>query len=259
MKRLSIGLLKCDSFIPEIKSKFGDIDVQFKNLLNCNTLQTTVDLNVFECVQNKFPIKDDIMKGRYNGFIITGSRSSVNDDTEWTHTLQDYIRLFNQNNIKTVGICYGHQSIAKALGGEVTTNSKGWQVSDHTFKVNQGLLNSKYQSLFNNGSGGGGLLDLQSLNIICLNKQIVSKLPTQTQLDVFGSNESSDNQAAINSNFLSFQGHPEFTPEVIKALILSRRGIIPDDVIDDGVKRADNSKIDQSVYANAIISFITSK
>ncbi|KYR00987.1 glutamine amidotransferase class-I domain-containing protein [Tieghemostelium lacteum] len=256
MKRLNLGLLKCDSFIPEIKKEYGDIDIQFKNLLNANTLNTKVDLSVFELVEDEFPLKEDILKGnRYHGFVISGSRSSVNDDKPWIHKLKEYIKFFNENKIKTVGICFGHQAIASALpGGSVISNDKGWQVSDHQFSMNTSQCKDikfleNYNQLYNNSYS-----IQENKNIICLNKQIVSSVPDGFK--VLASNELCDNHMMIkDKQFLSFQGHPEFTPNLIKSLILSRRGIIPDLVIEDGVERANNSKIQQDLYPNLIISF----
>ncbi|KAF2078522.1 hypothetical protein CYY_000147 [Polysphondylium violaceum] len=255
-KTLRIGLLKCDTFIPEVRNKFGDIDVQFRNLLNQNTINANVDLNVFEIAsENRFPDKKDITSNHYNGFIITGSRSSVNDDNEWTNTLKDYIRFFSNNNIKTVGICFGHQAIATALGGEVTMNDKGWMVSDHSFKIKDSLQsNNNYSKIHKSLSPK----DDSTINIICSNKQIVSKIPQG--FEIIGGSDICPNHSMIKDNqFLSFQGHPEYTPNLIKTIIQTRRGLIPDDVIEDGIKRADNSKIDQSTYANTILNFFLNK
>ena len=35
-----------------------------------------------------------------------------------------------------VGICFGHQIIAKALGGVVSKSDKGWGVGIHTYELN---------------------------------------------------------------------------------------------------------------------------
>lgn len=60
-------------------------------------------------------------------FIITGSRFSVNDKLEWIGKLECFIReLWERRKGKLLGICFGHQIIAKALGGVVARNPKGW-------------------------------------------------------------------------------------------------------------------------------------
>ncbi|EFA78711.1 ubiquitin-protein ligase [Heterostelium album PN500] len=244
MKRLSIALLKCDKFVPELQSKFGDIDVQFTNLLKKNKL-ATVDLSVYEVTDSKFPKWDDVVTNKYNGFIISGSRHSVNDNVEWTNALKDYVRMLDTNNIKTVGVCFGHQMIASALGGTVSGNPKGWQVSDRDYLINPTILT------------GYGLLPGAKetelvVDIMCMNKEMVTQKPKD--LICYGGNEICANQGMINSNFLTFQGHPEYTPELIKEVLNLRKGIIPDDVIAEGIKRANESQIDYEWYSNLIIN-----
>ncbi|KAM9952916.1 hypothetical protein ACTFIW_006256 [Dictyostelium discoideum] len=261
IKSLRIGLLKCDSFIPDIKNKFGDIDNQFKNLLNSNTKSMNIDLSVFEVANDQFPSKEDCLdKQKFQGFIISGSKSSVNDDKDWIKKLKEYIQFFSENNVKTIGVCFGHQAIATALGGKVSLNPKGWTVSDYKINyINDSNFHKENPLIFND-------IIKQSpqeqqppyLNIICINKEIVTEIPKDFK--IFAKNERSDNQAMYFKNqFYSFQGHPEYTPELIKATILSRRGIIPDDIIDDGVNRANNSNIDRSAFANGMIDFFIQK
>ncbi|GAM28730.1 hypothetical protein SAMD00019534_119060 [Acytostelium subglobosum LB1] len=252
MKRLTIGLLKCDKFIPEIKNKFGDIDVQFVNLLKLNKLGVSVDLSVFEVTESKFPKWDDVMSNRYNGFIISGSRSSVNDDNEWIPVLKDHIKLFEANNIKTVGVCFGHQAVASALGGTVDTNPKGWQVSDHDYVINPSVLRSYGLGLSQQQQDQDNNNQMIS-DIICLNKQIVTKKPQE--LLCYGGNEMCNNHGMINRTFLTLQGHPEYTPALIKEVLLTRKGVIPDDVIADGIKRAEQSKVNQEWFSNLIVSW----
>ncbi|KAM9982584.1 hypothetical protein ACTFIZ_007130 [Dictyostelium cf. discoideum] len=259
IKSLRIGLLKCDSFIPDIKNKFGDIDTQFKNLLNNNTKSIDVDLSVFEVANDQFPSKEDCLdKQKFQGFIISGSKSSVNDDKDWIKKLKEYIQFFSENNVKTIGVCFGHQAIATALGGKVSLNPKGWTVSDYKINyINDSNFHKENPLVFND------IIKQQPqqsphLNIICINKEIVTEIPKDFK--IFANNERSHNQAMYFKNqFYSFQGHPEYTPELIKATILSRRGIIPDEIIDDGIERANNSNIDRSSFANGMIDFFIEK
>ncbi|KAK5582921.1 hypothetical protein RB653_004510 [Dictyostelium firmibasis] len=265
-KSLRIGLLKCDSFVPDIKNKFGDIDTQFKNLLNSNTKSMDIDLSVFEVANDQFPSKEECLdRQKFQGFIISGSKSSVNDDKDWIKKLKEYIRFFSENNVKTIGVCFGHQAIATALGGKVSLNPKGWTVSDYRIDyINDSNFDKENPLVFNDIVKQQQKQQQQSssssshLNIICINKEIVTDIPKDFK--IFAKNERSDNQAMYFKNqFYSFQGHPEYTPELIKATILSRRGIIPDDVIEDGVNRANNSNIDKSTFANGMIDFFVEK
>ena len=62
------------------------------------------------------------------GFIITGSHAMVTDELGWSVALEKYIRRIVSDNIPLLGICYGHQLIAKALGGKSDYNPKGKEI-----------------------------------------------------------------------------------------------------------------------------------
>ncbi len=65
---------------------------------------------------------------QYDGFVVSGSPSSVNDPDAWVIAMLDYIRQVFSAGKPMVGICYGHQAIAKALGGEVSWSPLGWSI-----------------------------------------------------------------------------------------------------------------------------------
>uniref|UniRef100_A0A7S2ZR61 Glutamine amidotransferase domain-containing protein n=1 Tax=Rhodosorus marinus TaxID=101924 RepID=A0A7S2ZR61_9RHOD len=58
---------------------------------------------------------------RYRGVIITGSGRSANDDLEWIEKISEMIRaIVRQEKTRLVAICFGHQLVARALGGRVS-------------------------------------------------------------------------------------------------------------------------------------------
>lgn len=61
----------------------------------------------------------------YDGFIITGSPASVHDEEPWVHRLMQVIRDIRAADLPLFGACFGHQAIAKALGGRVGKNPGG--------------------------------------------------------------------------------------------------------------------------------------
>jgi GMP synthase-like glutamine amidotransferase len=62
----------------------------------------------------------------FDGYVIGGSPASANGDETWIATLMDFIRKLDVAKIPTVGVCFGHQVIARALGGSVSKNPSGW-------------------------------------------------------------------------------------------------------------------------------------
>ncbi len=68
----------------------------------------------------------------YDGFIISGSPASVNDESAWIRVLEERVRELHALKRPMVGICFGHQVIAKALGGSVGASPAGLRVGTIT-------------------------------------------------------------------------------------------------------------------------------
>ena len=63
----------------------------------------------------------------FDGYVITGSPASVNDDSlHWVGPLLAFIRAVHAARLPLVGLCFGHQAVARALGGQVVRNAAGW-------------------------------------------------------------------------------------------------------------------------------------
>lgn len=63
-----------------------------------------------------------------SGVIITGSSSSVTERAPWMLRAEEYLRALFVRRVPTFGICFGHQMLGKALGGEVEKNPHGREI-----------------------------------------------------------------------------------------------------------------------------------
>jgi GMP synthase-like glutamine amidotransferase len=76
------------------------------------------------------PVKDGVLPASpeaFDGYVITGSPASVNDDSlPWVGQLLDFIRAVHAARQPLIGLCFGHQAVARALGGQVARNGAGW-------------------------------------------------------------------------------------------------------------------------------------
>jgi GMP synthase-like glutamine amidotransferase len=76
------------------------------------------------------PVKDGVLPSSakaFDGYVITGSPASVNDDRlPWVGPLMDFIRAVDAARQPLIGLCFGHQAVARALGGQVVRNAAGW-------------------------------------------------------------------------------------------------------------------------------------
>ena len=67
--------------------------------------------------------------------LITGSSAGVYDAFEWIAPLEEFVRTAHDKKVPMVGVCFGHQLIAQALGGTARKSEKGWGIGRHVYDV----------------------------------------------------------------------------------------------------------------------------
>ena len=171
-------------------------------------------------VSGKLPDIKEIEE--YSGFIISGSHHSVNDDKEWVRNLEKFVlavkELQTKNNNgcpRLFGICYGHQMVAKALGGKVTKNESGkfiWCAEE--VNLTDEFKNKTYfQKTFGK--------EKHCLKIMQSHGESISELPPGAS--VVGQSATCDKEIVIyGDHILTTQGHPEFVKDLMIKMILPR-------------------------------------
>ena len=146
-----------------------------------------------------------------DGFIISGSDRSVTDNEPWMLRAQDYIRELVAEDVPLLGICFGHQLIAKAIGGEVEPNRYGAEIGTVSINVVQN------DPLFQ------GLPD--GFTASAYHHDTVTSLPSQARL--LSTTDLDQNSAyAVGKNVRSVQFHPDFEGDVMRGYIDARAGSI---------------------------------
>jgi len=113
-----IVLIKTGCTIEQIKSRFGDFEDWFEAGLRVPNL---LQVDVFR--QQPLPAPEDLA-----GIVITGSPAMVSARHDWSERTADWLRQVVQKKMKVLGVCYGHQLLAHALGGRVGPNPAGRQI-----------------------------------------------------------------------------------------------------------------------------------
>jgi len=129
---MKIGILQADSVRPEFREEFGNYPGMIQLLLEASRDEDEgLTFMTYDVVQGEYP--DELTA--CDGYVITGSASSVYDDEPWIHELRKFVVRLHKTRTKTVGICFGHQMIALALEGVAGAADQGWEVGIHESTV----------------------------------------------------------------------------------------------------------------------------
>ena len=90
-----------------------------------------VELVRYDLDHDRFP--DSVRE--CDGWILSPSRCSVYDAHPWIASAEDLLRELLATETPYVGICFGHQLAAQALGTPVRRAADGWQVGIHDYEV----------------------------------------------------------------------------------------------------------------------------
>ncbi len=209
---MQIGILQTGDSPEELHARYGSYGEMCINLLKQN--HGCFNFQTFRVFEDEFPATAT----DYDGWLITGSRFSAYDDFAWITKLKDFIREIHATNRPLVGICFGHQIIAEALGGQVEKSDKGWGLGTDDYILNQDTPFSTDENT------------LLTLNIFHQD-QVVTPPP---QARVYASSDFCQYAGfVIGDSVLTIQAHPEFLVNFNRELLEARRGIvIPDKLVD---------------------------
>ena len=129
MSLMKIGLLECDHVLERFRHIAGDYPDMFAALFNRHAPH--VALQSFDVCNGEFPPSLDSC----DAYLVTGSRFSAYDDVGWIHELKNFTRRIHEAKKPFVGVCFGHQLIAEALGGRVARAETGWGAGVHDVEV----------------------------------------------------------------------------------------------------------------------------
>ena len=185
----------------DLVQRFGDYPSMFVRMLGGGFA-----IDTFDAAAGELPTD----AREYDAYLITGSPAGVYDPLPWIGPLSDFIRAANDR--KMVGICFGHQIMAGALGGHVEKSDKGWGAGLHHY------------SLVRREPWMDGEVEVA---IPASHQDQVVVQPPNT--DVIASSDFTPYAgfAWTDRPAISFQFHPEFAPEFAKALIAERYDRVP--------------------------------
>ena len=185
----------------DLSSHFGDYPAMFSRMLGAE-----FQLETFHAQAGELPDP-----AAHDAFLITGSPAGVYDPLPWIPPLLQFIRRATDK--KMIGICFGHQAMAEALGGRVEKSDKGWGIGLHRYSVERARP-------WMDGA--------DEISVPVSHQDQVVVQPPNTDIIVTSDFTPYAALAWTDRPAISFQFHPEFEPAYAKALIAERYDRLPD-------------------------------
>ena len=193
-----VVILKTGSTYPQIKAQFGDFDAWFIRGLSSQLQLTVVDIT--RASPPGHP-------SDWQGIVITGSPAMVSDREPWSEQAASWVRQAVEANVPLLGVCYGHQLLAHAMGGKVDYHPQGRETGTRQVRL---FTAAQSDPLFSQLP--------QTFPAQLTHKQSVLDLPPGAVL--LGQSDFEPHQAfRVGDNAWGVQFHPEFTEHIMKAYL----------------------------------------
>ena len=218
-----IGILQTGEAPDALRDASGDYPDMFHSLLAGRGFT----FRTWRVVDMAFPA--DLHQAQ--GWLITGSRHGAYEDHAFIPPLEAFIRNAYAARVPVVGVCFGHQIIAQAMGGRVEKFAGGWSVgaTDYDFEGETVTLNAWHQDQVTAPPEGARVI---ASNDFCANAALL-----------------------YDDRMLTVQAHPEFQPAFIDGLMQARgRGLVPEPLLAGAAQRL-NDPLDTAPMADRIAAF----
>ncbi|MBS7543900.1 type 1 glutamine amidotransferase [Ancylobacter oerskovii] len=194
-EQIRIGILKTGSAPEGLLAAQGDYDACFRRLL----ADEAFAFATYDIEHGLFPEGP----AAADAWIITGSRHGVYEDHAWIAPLEQLIRDIQAAGRPLVGICFGHQIVAQALGGRVE-RAAGWIAGPQLYRDRDG----------------------NAFAVNAWHRDQVVELPPQAE--VFASGEGCIFAGlSYPGPILTLQPHPEFGSDYVLGLLAERGATLP--------------------------------
>ena len=231
---MKAAILKCDEVLPIFRPPFSDYSDMICAMFAGQ--DAGIEFDIFDCQAGQYPDQPEL----YDFYITTGSRAGVYEHSPWIQQLITFVQLLHEKHKKLIGICFGHQVMAEALGGKVEKSNKGWGIGIAT---NQIVATPDWMQPATS-----------VLKILASHQDQVVELPPGARV-IAQSEFCPYFFVQWSDHFISIQGHPEWQSEYSRALMNYRKDIIPPDTISAAQETLDQPP-DNRLFTQWMLHFI---
>nr|WP_321982623.1 gamma-glutamyl-gamma-aminobutyrate hydrolase family protein [uncultured Cohaesibacter sp.] len=236
---MKIGLLVAGPLPQDLVKQFGTFDDMFEALLIKQ--EPSLTFASYDVYENNFPAdaKD------CDGWIVTGSLHSAYEKLPWMLRLEAFIREAISTGQPTIGICFGHQIMATAMGGVVEKAPSGkWGAAVHTYKIS---MDGRERPAWMSGDG-------ETFALQASHQDQVTVLPESGCL-IAGNAFCPNGMIAYGKAGLSLQLHPELSSGIVETMLHKRRGTAMTEQDADVALSHVNDPVDADCVAQWMIEF----
>ena len=236
---LRVGLILCDEVDPSAQAQYGTYAQMYQDGIDPS--EKNICLAPIRCFEgDALP-----QPAEYDGYIITGSRYGVYEDLPWIGALQEFIRACWAQDAKVVGICFGHQMIAHALGGKTEKAKAGWGFGIQSAKI---IDRKPWMTDIEHLNG-------DRYNLIVIHQDQVVDVPPQFK--TIAANEFCPNSMIVaDDKMLGIQGHPEFNKTFCRFRAEFRKEMIGAEVYQATLHSLAENETDSKTVFNWINNFL---
>ena len=197
MKKLYI--IKCGSTFDSIKNDFKDFEHWIMDKFE-NKDKNIVIINAQENEKLPTLTKNDAV-------ILTGSHSMVTHEESWSLEVEKWLPKLIDEEVPLLAICYGHQLLAKSLGGVSGYHENGIEIGSVDINLEENAKNDEIFSKLQN-----------SFKAHTIHSQTVIKLPKNATRLAFN-NHDKNHAFRVGNCAWGVQFHPEFDENIMNLYI----------------------------------------